>query len=226
MSNDNLMRTFSLCEMKIFKHSTRGTFHPPIKGALMTKIISAFMFIGLAILFITFASAQEKKGSESPKPAKSPSQELLDEWYYVFGKVIAMAKDFPEDKYDFKAQKDERTFGQNLIHIAAAEYNMMSAVKGTAMWPFGNEDSLRKKYTTKEDIVKFVIQTADDGVKLIKKQGDAGLTKEFKYPWGNFMVHGSVLWYSLLEHTGEHFGQLVVYYRVNGMIPPESLPKK
>jgi uncharacterized damage-inducible protein DinB len=200
----------------------------------MSKIIPPLFSVGLATVLLssifwtdnTFVSAQEKKPVEPPKPAQSPSQELLDVWYSVFGKVIAMARDFPQDKYDFKAQKDERTFGQNLIHIAAAEYNMMSAVDGSPMWRFGNEDSLRKKYTSKEDIVKFLIETADYGVKLMKEQGDTGLSREFKYPWGNFMVHGSSLWYSLLEHTGEHFGQLVVYYRVNGMIPPESRPKK
>ena len=192
----------------------------------MKRYICTIHIIVLAALLITFANAQEKKPVERPKAAQSPSQELLNEWYYVFGKVIAMAKDFPQDKYDFKAQKDERTFGQNLIHIASAEYEVMSAISGTSMRPFGNEDSLQKKYTTKEDIVKFLIQTADDGVKLIKEQGDSGLTKEVKYPWGNSMIHASALWYFMLEHTGEHFGQLVVYYRINGMIPPESRPKK
>jgi len=192
----------------------------------MKRYISTMNIIGLAALLITCATAQEKKPIEPPKASQSPSQELLNEWYYVFGKVIAMARDFPQDKYDFKAQKDERTFGQNLIHIASAEYEMMSAITGTSMWPFGNEDSLKKKYTTKEDIVKFLIQTADDGVKLIKEQGDSGLTKEVKYPWGNSMIHASALWYFMLEHTGEHFGQLVVYYRINGMIPPESRPKE
>ena len=192
----------------------------------MKRYISTIHIIVLAALLFTFATAQEKKPAEPPTAAQSPSQELLNDWYYVFGKVIAMARDFPQDKYDFKAQKDERTFGQNLIHIASAEINMMSAITGTPMWPFGSEDSLQKKYATKDDIVKFLIQTADDGVKLIKEQGDSGLTKEFKYPWGNSMIHGSALWYLMLEHTGEHFGQLVVYYRVNDMIPPESRPKK
>jgi uncharacterized damage-inducible protein DinB len=188
----------------------------------MPKII----LTAFAALLITVASAQEKKPVEPPRPAWSPSQELVSHWYYVFRKVIAMAEDFPQDKYNFKAQKDERTFGQNLIHIAAAEFNMMSAIKGTPMWPFGNEESLRKKYTTKEDIVQFVKLAATDGEQLIKAEGDTGLAKEFKYPWGNIMVHGSYLWYEMLEHTGEHYGQLVVYYRVNGMIPPESRPRK
>jgi uncharacterized damage-inducible protein DinB len=192
----------------------------------MPKVISILVTIALATLLLTFASAQEKKPVEPPRPAVSPSRELLLGWQAVFSKVTAMAEDFPQDKYDFKAQKDERTFGQNLIHIAAAGFNMMSAITGTPMWAFGSEDSLRKKYTTKEDIVKFVSQVAKAGEQLIKEQGDTGIAKEYKYPWGNVMVHGSFLWYGILEHTGEHYGQLVVYYRLNGMIPPVSRPKQ
>jgi uncharacterized damage-inducible protein DinB len=197
-----------------------------MKGVLMTRIISALITFGFAALFVTFALTQEKKTVEPPKPAVSPSQELLSHWFYIFRKVTAMAEDFPQDKYDFKAQKDQRTFGQNLIHLAAAEFNMMGAINGAPMWQFGNEDSLRKKYKTKEEIVRFVWQAAKAGEQLIKEQGDTGLTKEYKYPWGNRMVHGSYLWYEMLEHTGEHYGQLVVYYRLNAMIPPESRPQK
>ena len=192
----------------------------------MTRFTSALITFGFAALLITFTSAQEKKTVEPPRSAVSPSQELLFQWYGVFRKVTAMAEDFPQDKYDFKAQKDERTFGQNLIHLTAAVFINMSAINGAPTWQFENEDSLQKKYKTKEEIVKFVWQAAKAGEQLIKEKGDAGLTKEYKDPWGNFMVHGSYLWYQMLEHTGEHYGQLVVYYRVNGMIPPESRPKK
>jgi hypothetical protein len=90
----------------------------------------------------------------------------------------------------------------------------------------GNNDSLRKKYPTKTDIVKYLKQAVADGAQLIKVQGDSGLTREFKYPWGNMMVHGSFGWLGTIEHAGEHYGQLVVYYRLNGMIPPASRPRK
>jgi hypothetical protein len=83
-----------------------------------------------------------------------------------------------------------------------------------------------KKNPTKADIVKFVKQACADGAELIKTQGDNGLSDEFVFPFGNMLVHHSYGWWFVLEHTGEHFGQLVVYYRVNGMVPPESRPKK
>ena len=192
----------------------------------MRKNISPLLFVVLTALLVTFASAQEKKTTEPPKPAQSSSQELLWGWNGVGGKLIAMAEDFPEDKYDFKAQKDERTFGGNLLHVASSYYNMINAIKGSVVGYSGNDDSLRKKYPTKTDIVKYLKQAVADGAELIKAQGDSGLTREFKYPWGNFMVHEMFGWNGILEHAGEHFGQLVVYYRINGMIPPESRPKE
>jgi hypothetical protein len=192
----------------------------------MLKTISAIIFIGLAVFLTTFASAQDKKPAESPKPALSPTQEMLWGWDYTGKKVIAMAEDFPEDKYSFKAQKDERTFGENLIHIASGYYEMINAIKGSVVGYTGSEDSLRKKFPKKADIVKYLKQAVADGAELIKIQGDSGLTREFKYPWGNMMVHGSFGWMGILEHAGEHYGQLVVYYRVNEMIPPESRQKK
>ena len=192
----------------------------------MRKIISILLVSGFAALLVTIVSAQEKKTTEPPKPAQNTSQELLWAWNGIGGKLIAMAEDFPEDKYNFKAQKDERTFAENLLHVAGDEYVMISAIKGTPLGFGGDEDSLKKNYTTKADIVKLLKQVVADGAALIKEQGDSGLTREFKYPWGNLMVHGSFGWLGIIEHAGEHYGQLVVYYRVNGLIPPASRPRK
>ena len=192
----------------------------------MHKIISTIMFTVLAVLFVTFASAQEKKTAEPPKPAKSPSEELLWGWNGIGSRLIAMAEDFPEDKYNFKAQKDERTFGGNLLHVATDYYYMINAIKGSEVGYIGNDDSLQKKYSTKTDIVKYLKQAVADGAELIKAQGDSGLAREFKLPWGNLMVHGSFGWMRTIEHAGEHYGQLVVYYRLNEMVPPASRPRK
>jgi hypothetical protein len=192
----------------------------------MPKIVSTFIFIALTAMFIVFASAQDRKSVESPRAAKSPSQELLGSWNYIGGKIIAMAEDFPEDKYSFKAQKDERTFGENLLHVALDYNEMMTAIKGSAVGFIGTEDSLRKKYPTKAEIVQYLKHAVVDGADLLKAEGDSGLTREFKYPWGNRMIHGSYGWMGCIEHAGEHYGQLVVYYRLNGMVPPSSRPKK
>jgi uncharacterized damage-inducible protein DinB len=65
-------------------------------------------------------------------------------------KLIALAKDFPEDKYDFKAQKDERTFAQNLLHVAAVDYDLIGKVSGSTTGPDFGKD----KHNPSRDIYK------------------------------------------------------------------------
>jgi hypothetical protein len=88
----------------------------------MPKNISILIFTTFTMLFITLTSAQEKKTVVPPGPVMNSYQELMFWWNDIGGRVIAMAEDFPEDKYNFKAQKDQRTFGDNLLHVAANYY--------------------------------------------------------------------------------------------------------
>jgi len=71
-------------------------------------------------------------------------------------------------------------------------------------------------------VVELIQQAVADGAKLIQEQGDAGLDKTMKMPWGNRLVHNSYIWMLAIEHSAEHYGQLVVYYRANNMVPPDS----
>jgi hypothetical protein len=60
---------------------------------------------------------------------------------------------------------------------------------------------------------------------VIQQQGDAGLDKTSEF-FGNRLVHNSTIWTFAIEHSGEHYGQLVVYYRANNMVPPASRPEQ
>jgi hypothetical protein len=191
----------------------------------MSRPLTIPLLSVLVAFSVTFTLAQEKKQSEPPKPAKSISEELLWWWNSFGSKLIITAEEFPEDKYNFKAQQDERTFGGNLLHLTSASYYMINANKGSTVGYIGNDDSLQKKFSTKADIIKYLKQSITDGAELIKLQGDSGFTREFQFPWGNFMAHGWFGWAGIIEHSGEHYGQLVVYYRLNGLVPPASRPK-
>jgi hypothetical protein len=130
-------------------------------------------------------------------------------WNEIGNKLVGMAQDFPEDKYDFKPQKDQRTFAENLQHVAAVDYDLMQSVSGSKMGPdFGKNkhNPSREAYKTKADVVKLIQQAVADGANLIQQQGDAGLDKGTKYPWGNKLVHNSYTWMWAVEHSGEHYG--------------------
>jgi uncharacterized damage-inducible protein DinB len=161
--------------------------------------------------------------NQPPKPALSRSEEMLDRWNDIGNKLIAMAQDFPEDKYDFKLQKDERTFALNLLHAAALDYVLIRRISGSNLGPdFGEGDNpTRDAFKTKADVVKFVQEAVSDGAKVIQQQGDAGLDNTSKF-FGNRLAHNSAIWMFAIEHSAEHYGQLVVYYRANNLVPPAS----
>jgi hypothetical protein len=187
-------------------------------------------FVAVALFAVVGTSlySQGQPQNQAPRPAISRADETLEVWNDIGNRLIAMAQDFPEDKYDFKVQKDQRTFAQNILHAAAVDYEAIRSVSGSNIGPdFGKdvENPSRDVYKTKADVVKLIQQAVADGAKVITQQGDAGLDKTTKIPWGNRMDHSSYTWMAATEHSGEHYGQLVVYYRANNMVPPESRPR-
>jgi len=176
----------------------------------------------LAAVAMSFPT-QAQTRNQAPGPARSRSDEMLDRWNGIGDKLVAMAQDFPEDKYDFKVQKDERTFALNLLHAAALDFVLIRRISGSNVGPdFGEGDNpSRDQFKTKADVVKLVQEAVADGAKVIQQQGDAGLDHTTKF-FGNRMAHNSTIWTFAIEHSGEHYGQLVVYYRANNLVPPDS----
>jgi uncharacterized damage-inducible protein DinB len=184
---------------------------------------TSLALVAITLLVVgTSLSSQGQAQNQPPRAATSRADETLERWNDIGNKLIAMAQDFPEDKYDYKLQKDQRTFALNLLHAAAFEYVVARRVSGSNLGPdFGEGDNpTRDQFKTKADVVKFVQQAVADGAAVIQQQGDAGLDKT--NPWGKRMVHNSYLWMFAIEHSGEHYGQLVVYYRANNLVPPDS----
>jgi len=167
--------------------------------------------------------SQAQTQKQAPTPARSRSEEMLEMWNDIGNKLVAMAKDFPEDKYDFKVQKDQRTFAQNLLHAAALDFVLIRRISGSNVGPdFGEGDNpSRDAFKTKADVVRFVQEAVSDGAQVIQQQGDAGLDNTSKF-FKNRMAHNSSIWTFAIEHSGEHYGQLVVYYRANNLVPPDS----
>jgi hypothetical protein len=92
--------------------------------------------------------------------------------------------------------------------------------------PPPEEDPKREKYKTKADVVAFVKKSFADGAAAIKTRGNKGMSSLVVDPDAHQETRVSDLAYGLIEHSGEQYGQLAVYYRVAGLIPPESRPKK
>jgi len=184
----------------------------------------AALFVVAGVLVIPAYAQQPAKKDVTIKPSPSPSQAVLEQWNDIGRKLIAMAEDFPEDKYDFKATPAERTFAEQLLHAAGANYYFTNLALGQK--PPAQEDPKREKYKTKAEIVGFVKKSFADGAAAIEKRGDKGMAELVTDPDAHQQYRVVDLAYGFIEHSGEHYGQLVVYYRVAGLVPPESRPKK
>jgi uncharacterized damage-inducible protein DinB len=185
-------------------------------------IVSVVLAVG--ILAVLAAAQDTMKKDAPPKPAVGPSQALLDNWNDVGRKLIAMAEDFPEDKYDFKAAPTTRTFAERLIHAAHGNQFFINALAGEKMPEM--DDPKREQFKSKAEIVAFVKKSFSDGAAAIKAKGDKGLSDLVVDPFSNAKTRVSDFAYGFVEHSGEVYGQLSVYYRVAGLVPPESRPKK
>jgi uncharacterized damage-inducible protein DinB len=177
----------------------------------------------LAVALSSTLYGQEKKPA-APKPADGPTKVLLDNWNDIGRKLTAMAQDFPEDKYDFKPTSAQRTFAAQLLHAANANYFVTNAILGQK--PPSEEDPKPELFKTRAALVGFVKKAFADGAKEIEQKGDKGLSDMVVDPFANQQVRVSDMAWEFIEHSGEHYGQLVVYYRVAGLVPPESRPKK
>jgi len=156
-------------------------------------------FIAIVLVAFAFAAHAQDAMKDAPaKPAEAESKVVLDSWNEIGRKLTAMAEDFPEDKYDFKPTPAQRSFAEQLLHAAGSCYYFTNSVKG---------------------------QKPPDGATAIQAKGEKGMTTEVVYfPQQKSRVLDIA--YGIIEHSGEHYGQLVVYYRLAGLVPPESRPKK
>jgi uncharacterized damage-inducible protein DinB len=187
-----------------------------VLGAALLSLFAAFAAAGASP-----QDAAQKK--EAPKAVATESQIVLAQWNEIGRKLIAIAEDLPEDKYDYKPNPDSRTFVGQLLHVTASMYYFTDPAQGQK--PRYPDDPKRDNLKTKADIVAFVKKSVEDGATVIKSKGDKGMSEIYTEPDSKQQMHISDLAYSLIEHSGEHYGQLVVYYRINGLVPPESRKK-
>ncbi len=161
-----------------------------------------FLGFGLAVLLASACLAQKSQSTAETTRALFTDGDR---------KILVMAKDFPADKYGFRLKPEMRSFGEVLVHIAGGNAWATKVGRGEK----ANWDELDpKNYPDKAAIVAMLEKTFGESEDVLKTWQDGAFAKSVR-PWAD-----------VTEHTAEHYGLLVAYYRANGMVPPESRPKK
>ena len=105
----------------------------------------------LLLIGVLAVPTQAQQKPTAPKPAASPSGAVLLQWDDIGRKLIAMAEDFPEDKYDFKPAPNMQSFAERLIHAAHANDFFTNGTRGEKAPAM--DDPKRNQFKTKADVV-------------------------------------------------------------------------
>jgi len=137
------------------------------------------------------------------------TETLVTRWSEIGEKIVKLAEEFPEDRYDTRPVPEIRTFADQLRHVAFWNRYVQKTLRREEADAEPNELP-RASYPTKVKIMKALRSSFDDVAKELGSSRSNGNGKDL-----DTMV-------SFIEHGGEHYGQLVVYARLNGIVPPAS----
>jgi uncharacterized damage-inducible protein DinB len=184
----------------------------------------------LVILIVAVTLAPAAMAQRPPAPqhqgaamtAPGPADSVLAAWNDVGEKLITMAKDFPADKYDYKPTPEVRSFAEILLHVAAVDKFVDDVAHGRKT---GTENLPRSQYNTKEKVVEAITQAVHGVASTIRGTGNQGMLRTVKNPFSGRPISLLAFTYEIVEHSGEHYGNLVTYYRLNHLVPPASRPQ-
>jgi uncharacterized damage-inducible protein DinB len=134
---------------------------------------------------------------------------LVTRWSEIGDKIVKLAEEFPEDSYDARPVPEIRSFADQMRHVAFWNRYVQKTLRREEADGQANELP-RASYATKAKIVKVLRSTFDD------------VTKEFSGMNGSASKADADTMVSFIEHGGEHYGQLVLYARLAGIVPPAS----
>jgi uncharacterized damage-inducible protein DinB len=156
-----------------------------------------------------------------PAAAQNPvSDSVRSNWNGVKRNIKESAELMPEEHYTFKPTPDVRSFGEILAHVAGASYVFCASAKAEKT-PFA-EDAFEKTAKTKAQILKATTDAIMycDGAFAALTDANAGGKVPAAFSAGDTTRINSLLGH--IGHDNEHYGNLVTYFRLKGLVPPSS----
>jgi uncharacterized damage-inducible protein DinB len=144
--------------------------------------------------------------------------EVLKDWTDLKGTMVRISNEMPDDKFDFKATPAQRSYGEQILHVAGANANFLKSLGAKATAP-----NVNMKATSKAEIIKALEDSFDYGIAAINEQTSDSMLEQVKVPpfMGGMASRARVVSF-LIGHTWDIYGQMAVYLRLNGKVPPAS----
>jgi uncharacterized damage-inducible protein DinB len=180
---------------------------------LNKRLVFFFTLVAIAPLSLL---GQEKSQTPAAPPANPITLSEKGLYSFISDAVIRAAEKMPEENYSFKPTPDVRSFGELVGHVADANYMFCSQASGEANPMKG----LEKTKTSKADLVAAIKGAVAYCNKTFDSMSDAKGSQMVKL--FNFNLAKLTLLSLNTAHTDEHYGNMVTYLRLKGIVPPTS----
>jgi hypothetical protein len=156
-------------------------------------------------------------GSSSSAQSVTVASDMLKEWTQQESTMVAIADAMPDDKFGYKSTPPQRSYGEQVMHVVQVNQALLGTLGGKTPTP-----SINMKASSKADIMQALRQSYDYGEALFKEFNDAAWTQAVMGP--RFMGAATRVRIANFDmtHTMDIYGQMVVYLRLNNIVPPAS----
>ena len=205
----------------------------------MKQIQTVLLLTAALSLAAASAYSQGAKSSPATGAAASPStpptiaSSIDREISIVEKEVVEAAEAMPEDKFDFSPEKlnvagsdykGVRTFGEQLKHIAASNYLLWSPITGEKPPDNVNDGKGPENMKAKADIINYLKDSFAFGHKAVATLNDSNVVQPITSSSGRPTTRLFLATFAP-AHCFDHYGQMIEYLRMNGIVPPASRGK-
>jgi len=187
----------------------------------MGKKTCCVVFCMLALGIVS--GAQDVKSKDERRTVTQVLNQTVSNMEHEF---VSAAEAMPEDKFGFAPTNGEfkgvRTFAQQIKHVAAVNYELGAAILEEKPPVDIGDESGPASITTKADVLKYLNDSFVYVHKALQTINDKNLVETVRSPFGEGKVTRLGLATSVAWHGFDHYGQMVEYLRMNGIIPPAS----
>ena len=175
------------------------------------------------LVFAVVGLAQDNKGKDEHRTVTQVLDHTVTNIEHEF---VETADAMPEDKFGFAPTNGEfkgvRTFAEQIKHVAAVNYIFGAAILSEKVPVDVGDESGPASVKTKSEVMKYLKDSFTYVHKAIATVNEKNLVEPVKSPFGEGSVTRLGLSTGVAAHGSNHYGQMVEYLRMNGIVPPAS----
>jgi len=176
-------------------------------------------------LCAVFAAAIAAAPFPSSAQGVTIASDLLKDWRAQKETMLRIADAMPEDKFAFKATPPQRSYREQILHVAGANIFLMTFLGGNVPAPpisTTDRSTFGLTATSKAEVLEALSRSYDFGEAVLKQLTEAAIAQPIHGPpYLGEITRAKIVYYTM-GHTQDIYGQMVVYLRLNGIVPPAS----